>query len=453
MSTKEISQSIALDKSKSGQLSWKERISYGCGDTACNVVYGVVGTLLTLFYTDYAGIPIMTVGLVLMISRVFDGISDLIMGFVVERTNSKWGKARPWLLWMAVPYAITAVAMFAVPQTSSTLQFWYIFVSYNACTTFIYTAINVPYGTLSSLMTRDSHERSILSVVRQSMSPLGRMVVVTCTMPLVKLFGDDQMAWVKAMSIWSVMAIALLLICFKNCVERVEFQAEQRQKVSVGTSIKALFSNQYFWAVILLWTATCMHVTVIGTVLPYYSRYILNNDGWMYSVLYFTEMLFLIIGAALCPTLLKKFKTSKKTLSLIGCIIVILSQFLFMLNPTSFKWAMFTGIIRTLGSAPLTGLIFGMIGDVIEFGHWKTGIRQESLIFGAGSLGFKIGTGIASAIISMLMEKSGYISSTLGGVAQPDTVKHMIVRIFELGPILVWLVALIVLVFYKLDKI
>ena len=158
------------------KLSWATRIAYGGGDTACNVVFGMIGTVLTLFYTDYVGISIATVGLVMLISRLFDGVSDVIMGLMVERTNSRWGKSRPWLLWMSVPYAVSAILLFTVPQTTGTLQFLYLLVAYNFCTTVCYTAINLPYGSLSAMMTRASWERDMLSITRMSMSPFGRRV-------------------------------------------------------------------------------------------------------------------------------------------------------------------------------------------------------------------------------------------------------------------------------------
>ena len=158
------------EKNNTASLGWGTRIAYGLGDTACNVVFGMITALLTLFYTDYCGIPVVTVGLVMLISRIFDGSSDVIMGIIVSKTKSKWGKARPWILWMSVPYVLCAVAMFCVPHSSTTVQFWYIFVTYNLCTTVCYTAINVPYGTLSTMMTRSSHERDLLSVVRMALS-------------------------------------------------------------------------------------------------------------------------------------------------------------------------------------------------------------------------------------------------------------------------------------------
>ena len=148
------------------KLGWGTRVAYASGDVACNVVFGMVGTLLTLFYTDYAGINPGTVGLMMLLSRLFDGVSDLIMGIIVEKTNSKWGKSRPWILWMSVPFALSAVLLFTVPHTTPMLQFLYLFVTYNFCTTVCYTAINLPYGSLSAMMTRVSGERDMLSEVR-----------------------------------------------------------------------------------------------------------------------------------------------------------------------------------------------------------------------------------------------------------------------------------------------
>ena len=435
------------------RLSVGERLAYGCGDTACNIVFGMISTLLTLFYTDYAGIPVATVGLVMLISRVFDGTSDVIMGFIVNRTKSRWGKARPWILWMSVPYCVAAVSLFTVPQTSGSLQFWYIFITYNLTTTVLYTAINVPYGTLSTMMVRSSRERDLLSVFRMSMAPVGRIISVTFTMPVVKFFGDTKEAWYKAMLMWSAIAFVMLIICFVRCKERVQVEASSSgdSSVGIGKNLKALVVNRYFWAALILWTVTCVHGTLVGTDLPYYCKYLLGNDSWMYSVLYLAEAGTLVVGAMLCPMLLTKF--SKRDLSLWGCALAIVAHATLILNPRSFTLALVSSIVRALGEAPLTAIVFGMMGDVIEYGQWKTHIRQEALIFGGGSLGFKIGTGITSAVITKLMDASGYMSYAGGSVAQPRSALAMIQNIYLYGPLLIWAIALVVLILYKLDKL
>lgn len=434
------------------KVPWISRIGYGMADTSCNIVYGMINTLLTLFYTDYAGISFVTVGLVMLISRFFDGSSDVIMGVIVSKTRSRWGSSRPWLLWTALPYVITSVALFTVPQTAETLQFWYIFVTYNLCTTVCYTAINVPLGSLSTMMTRDSHERDLLSIVRMTLAPIGRLISVTFTMPVVKLFGNDQAAWVKAMMMWCAIAFVLLLFSFATCKEAVKLP-EKAAKAESGfkKNFFALVRNPYFWATLVLWTVTCVHATLVGTDLPYYCKYIYGNETWMYSSLYLAENITLIVGAMICPLLLSRF--NKRDLSLAGCILAVAAQILFSCNTTSYSWAMLVTILRGIGQAPLTALVFGMMGDVIEYGQWRFHIRQESLVFGGGSLGFKIGTGLTSALISMLLTQAGYISSTTGGAVQPESAKSMIMCLYQFGPIAIWGVAVVVLLFYKLDKI
>lgn len=436
---------------KKKKLSVSTGLCYAGGDVGCNIVFGIIGTLLTLFYTDYVGISAATVGLVMLLSRCFDGFSDLVMGVIVERTNSKWGKSRPWLLWMSIPFALSAVLLFTVPHTIGMLQFLYLFVTYNFCTTICYTAINLPYGSLSSMMIRESSERDKLSVLRMGLSPIGKIVAATCTLPLVKLLGNDQAAWIKVMSVWAVLALALLLLCFFKCEEKVQIEARKKdEKLPVPTMLKALFTNQYFWAVMILWTVQSVSFTITGTILPYYCKYIFNNDTWMYSALFLTETLVLVVGIFVCSPLIKKF--GKRNIAFIGGFVALGGQLLFFLNPYSFGFMVMSCVTRAIGLAPLNAVVFSMVGDVVEFGQWKNHIRQESLIFAGGSIGTKVGAGLASAMITGLLSSSGYVSSSAGITAQPETALEMIVSLYKFGPILIAAVIIVTLFGYKLDK-
>ena len=434
-----------------GKIKWSIRFAYGCGDTACNVVFGMISTLLTLFYTDYVGINPATIGLIMLISRMFDGVSDAIMGLIVERTKSKWGKSRPWILWMSIPFAVSAVLLFAVPHSTAMVQAIYIFVTYNLINTVCYTAINLPYSSLSAMMTRISSERDMLSVVRMGLSPFGRILAVTCTMPVVKLFGNDQSAWIKTMVIWASIAFILLLICFLKCEEKVVIEAQAKQeKIPLKQSLKALVTNQYFWAVVILWTMQNGIYCVTGTILPYYCKYIFHNDTWMYSALYLTETLIIVVATFLSPMLLKKY--GKRNMSLAGACLALVGQLIFCLNPTNLGFMVFSCVIRGLGLAPLNSIVFGFLGDVVEFGQWKNHIRQESLIFAGSSVGMKVGAGLTSAIITGLLSLSGYISSTSGVMEQPDSAIRMIINVYRFAPLVVWVSVIITLSLYKLDK-
>lgn len=435
----------------SGKLSWLTRIAYGLGDTAQNIVWGAM-SILTFFYTDYAGIDPAMVGLVFLISRCFDGFSDVIMGFIVERTNSKWGKSRPWILWMSVPFALSIVLIYTVPQGSSALQFAYLFVTYNFCTTVCYTALNLPYGSLSAMMTRISKERDMLSITRMTLSPLGKILSVSATLPLVKMFGDNQMAWVEVMSIWAVLGLILLLFCFSQCKETVVIEARKKvAKIPVGKSLKCLALNKYFWMAMTIWMMQNVIFYITGTVLPYYCKYIFMNDS-LYSGLYLLETLVTIfVMAVFSPRLLKRF--GKRNMSLAGVIVCFVGHAIFLLNPMDFNWVVFSCVIRGIGFAPVQSVIFGFLGDAVEYGQWKTHIRQEGLIFSGGSVGTKVGSGLTSAALTGLLSYVGYVATSSGAVAQSQDVINMIVSIYEWGPIFVWAVLILVLAFYKLDKV
>lgn len=301
------------------------------------------------------------------------------------------------------------------------------------------------------MMTRISSERDMLSVVRMGLSPLGKIVAVTFTTPLVKLFGNDQAAWVKTMSVWAVLALILLLICFVNCKETVVIAGkENAEKVPVSKGLKLLVTNQYFWAVLLLWMFQSVSFGVSGTILPYYCKYIFQNDTWLYSALYLTEILILVFCIFLCAPLIRKF--GKRNVALAGSVIALAGQLLFFLNPYSIPWMVMSCVTRAIGLAPLNAVVFGMIGDVVEFGQWKTHVRQESLIFAGGSIGTKVGAGVASAAMTGLLSLGGYISTASGGVTQPDSALDMIVNIYKVGPLIVAGGVLLVLLFYHLDK-
>ena len=191
--------------------------------------------------------------------------------------------------------------------------------------------------------------------------------------------------------------------------------------------------------------------SISGTILPYYCKYIFGNDTWMYSALFLTETLTLVAGIFACTPLIRKF--GKRNIALAGSFIALAGQILFFLNPHSFPWMVMSCVARAIGLAPLNAVVFGMVGDVVEFGQWKTHIRQESLIFAGGSIGTKVGAGFASAAMTGLLSMSGYLSSSVGTAAQPDSALNMIISIYKFGPMLIAVVAIITLSLYKLDRV
>ena len=429
-------------------VSFREKICYGLGDSACNVVYGLCSTLLTFFYTDYVGINAFVVGIIFLITRLFDGVSDIIMGFITDRTKSKYGKARPWILWMSVPYAVTFILLFLVPANASqTIQAIYIFVTYNLVNTIVYTALNLPYSTMASLITRDQKSRASTQAWRIFCGPMGKMVVTVSTLPLVKALGDTQRSWIIVSCIFAVIALVLLVVCFFNIEERVVIEAAQNQKVSVGKNLKALVPNQY-WAICLgLWGIMVMMSTVSGTITTYYCKYILGNQD-LYSPIYAAELIAQSIVVLIVPYFVMRF--GKRNLTLAGILLVIVAQLVWITNPMSVGVAMTSAILRGIGVAPLWACVFPMIADCAEFGQWKTHVRQDGMIFSAASVGAKVGGGLASAGIGLLMDSVGYDGLA---AAQSAEALGMIKAICMYAPIIFSAIIVVLCLLYKLDKL
>lgn len=429
------------------KISMREKIAYGLGDTSCNIVVGLTTSLLTFFYTDYIGVSVQMIGLIILISRFFDGGSDIVMGLIVDRTRSKYGKARPWVLWASIPYAIGCVLLFTVPPASDMVKAIYIFITYNFIQTVCYTALNLPYSSLAALMTRNQYERGSINAIRMALSPFGRILATAVTLPLVKLLGNDQRAWIMAAAIYGAIALALLLFCFFNTKERVQLAAEQADtKVPIGTSLKALLKNKYWALGLLLWAMLSVYMTLSGTSLSYYSKWILGNS-LLTSPLYLAEQIPCIVLTFFIPLALQK--VSKRNLALAGAIICIIGQLGLMFNDHSFAFAMVSALCRGIGQAPLMGVVFSFIADSVEYGQYKTHLRLEGLIYSAASVGSKLGGGLMSAAFGWILGWAGY-----DGLQAVQTVATLrtISALFVWGPVIVWGVTAVILLFHRLEK-
>ena len=237
------------------------------------------------------------------------------------------------------------------------------------------------------MMTRNAKERQSLSIVRMGMSPIGKIIAVTLTTPIVKNFlGNDQAAWVTIMIVWAVVAEILLLVCFFNCKEQVVIPGREDAKKAKATPIlkglKALFSNQYFWAVLVLWMIQSVAFSISGTAGQYYTKYVLsgNTAGWtcnlvgfqldaetLQSILVDIEIISMVIFIFLCAPVVRRF--GKRNTAFLGALLAVAAQFVFLINPLDINIVVLTCVLRGIGMAPLNAVVFAMVGDAIEFGQ------------------------------------------------------------------------------------
>lgn len=428
-----------------------EKVAYGFGDLASNLILALTSTMITYFYTNVIGIAAGAVGTIMLVSRIFDGFTDVGMGIVVDKTNTKYGKARPWLLWLAIPFALSAVVLIAIPESfSATAKFVYAFITYNLVTTFLYTAINIPYGTLNSLMTRDQYQRSVINLFRMTMGQTGSLVITAVTLPIINYLGGTHKAWIQITCVYAVLTVVLFLICFKATEERVRTNDsasnEEKDKIPVGVSVKALFNNKYWLILVAVWTIVSMVLTISGTCSTYFAQYILGNNNYM-GLMNAATTAPVIISIPLMAPMIKKW--GKRNIALAGSIVSIVSGLLMLLQPTNLTLLLVACVIRGIGNATIIGTIFAMVADTIEYGQWKTGIRVQGLLYSSSTLGAKIGAGVGAAAVGYVLQFSGFDGMA---ATQTSSTIQAIQILFIIIPIVGAAIQAICLYFYKLDK-
>lgn len=429
-------------------LHMKERIGYGVGDFANNMMYTPVNSFFTYFLTNVAGLGAGVVGTILLISRLLDGVSDLIVGSMMEKIHSKHGKARPWLLWWCIPFAVSLVLMFTAPDFGTTGKIVYAFLTYNLAVTVVYTAINLPFGSLAALMTKNQTERGYLNISKMVFAFGGGMVVNAATLPLVKYFGNDSSAWQKTFLIYGVVAIIFFLIVFFTTKEAVTEEAKKagsEEKVNIPQALKSLIKNKYWMILLAIFFLNSVVNAFIG-VNVYYAQYIMNDDSLVGNLSIFQNIAS-FAAFAVCTGIIRKI--GKQKIAISGVAISFIGYAMVLLNPTSYAVLYIAAIIKGVGNAALSGVMYGMLADTVEYNDWKSGIRAEGLVFSANSIGQKIGSGIGSAVLGWVLAAFGFVSSS---AAQPTSAISGIRVIFLYVPLVVFAIMFIILLFYKLDK-
>lgn len=380
-------------------LHMKERIGYGVGDFANNMMYTPVNSFFTYFLTNVAGLGAGVVGTILLVSRLLDGVSDLIVGSLMEKIHSKHGKARPWLLWWCIPFAVSLVLMFTAPDFGTTGKIIYAFLTYNLAVTVVYTAINLPFGSLAALMTKNQTERGYLNISKMVFAFGGGMVVNAATLPLVKYFGNDSSAWQKTFLIYGVVAIIFFLIVFFTTKEAVTEEAKKagsEEKVNIPQALKSLIKNKYWMILLAIFFLNSVVNAFIG-VNVYYAQYIMNDDSLVGNLSIFQNIAS-FAAFAVCTGIIRKI--GKQKIAISGVAISFIGYAMVLLNPTSYAVLYIAAIIKGVGNAALSGVMYGMLADTVEYNDWKSGIRAEGLVFSANSIGQKIGSGIGSQFLA-----------------------------------------------------
>lgn len=425
-------------------VSIREKIAYGLGDTASNIVFQTVMLFLTFFYTDIFGISPAFVGTMFLLVRVMDAITDPLMGSLTDRTQTRWGKFRPYLLWFALPFGLISVLAFTTPDLPESGKMVYAFVTYTLLM-LAYTAINIPYCALGGVLTADPKERVSVQSYRFVFAMLGGLLVSSLTLPMVEWFGqgDKAKGYQLTMMAMSALGVMLFLICFKGTRERLHPPAEQEAGYRV--LFRSLWQNDQ-WRILCLAAFFLLTGNVLKTTLAiYYVKYYL---GAPQSITLFITlgMVANIVGCMLAQPLARRVCKIKAyiTLQLLAALACVLA---YWIEPEQRALA-FVAYMLWCGLFNMaTPLLWAKMADTVDYGQYKTGVRVTGLVYSSIIFFIKLGLAAGGAAAGWLLAGYGYQADA----EQSAEALNGILTSFTLYPAVGSLIVAVVMCWYKLD--
>lgn len=424
-------------------LKFHNKLAYGAGDMAANFCYNVVTSFILIYLTDTVGLNAGIVGTLMVISRVLDGITDVLAGTLIDRTHTKMGKARPYVLWTIIPVAVCEILLFSTPGMATTLQYVYFFVIYTILNDLFFTMNNVAYSTLSALITANKNEKVQLGVYRFLFATSGSMVVSALTTKMVTGFGGGVAGWRWTAIVYAALFAILELVCVYGVKElpqeELESDAgenrrtEKKEKMSFWKNIRYVAGNQYFIEQLLIGALYNMLNNITTAVGIYYMTYRLGVPE-MLAIFQLSVALPLILGLVFTPMLVKRWGIYKVNLvSMIISTVACIPFAIFGMQGNVAMMLVFSGI-RWLGSAPQIANSNAIIAEIATYSYRKDGVHIEGSIFSCISMGTKIGQGLGTAGAGWLLAAAHY-DGTLA--VQPTSALTMISVIYAVVPLII----------------
>lgn len=401
------------------KISMWKKICYGCGAGGGNVMSTLLASFLLSYYTDTAGIAAAAIGTMFVICRLLDGVTDLAMGGIVDKTHSKLGKARPWLIICAPMMFLGIVLILSVPQSLSEVgKIVYAYITYIFLNCIVYTIFGIAHAALLARMTRDFKDRNTTSTVSSIVNNLAGLIVGTMITGLQIKFG-----WTVTGVILGIIAGVLILIpglTIKEVVGMEDNKGKPVDTIPMKEQLPAVLKNKYFWIALILGALTLfVNANAIGGQI-YYCNVVLKNPMYMAVLMSFGQAPG-IIALFFMPWFSNKF--SKRIFMSCGAVLMILGFILAGLAGTNTSLLLAGTILRSIGIGPMFAGLYAFCADAADYGEWKYGIRSEGLMAASQSIGSKIGIGFGSACTAWILAAAGYIQAApTEQVVQPDSV-------------------------------
>jgi glycoside/pentoside/hexuronide:cation symporter, GPH family len=429
------------------RLSVLDKVGYGFGDFASNFFWQMFAIYIAKFYTDVYLLPAATMGTMLAVTRIADAVFDPMIGAVADRTRTRFGYFRPYLLWMSLPLAAAAIAAFSVPGEGGANHLVYAYVTLTALM-FFYSAINIPYSALLGVLTADTRERNSVSAYRFVMAFLPIFIITSATDPMVRYFGGrDHVAtgWQMAMVVYALIATAVFVVCFLMTRERV--QPPARQQTTLRADLGDLGRNRPWLVLCVVSIAALTYGNIRGTVIVYYFDYVVaNGHGYFQYAMWLGAACFVLGVMASAP--LARYFGKKRFYMLSMAATAVLTVAFYFVPTTNVALVLAMHAAICIASAPTAPLVWSMYADTADYSEWRQGRRATGLVFSAASFSQKLGWALGGAGTGWLLAFFGYVPN----VAQSPGTLHGIVLMMSLIPAVAAVVAMVALAAYELDE-
>lgn len=440
------------------RTSFGEKVGYGFGDMSSSMFWKIFSYYLPFFYSNIFGLRLDQVALLLVVTRIWDAVSDPMMGILADRTRTRWGKYRPYLLFMALPFALCGVLLFTTPNAGPSFKLVWAYVTYILMMT-VYTGINVPYGAMLGVMTDDSDGKTVLSSYRMFFAYAGSFIALFCWEPLCKALGgyDCAAGWQHAMFVIATVCLVLFLLCFGMTREKLHTVST----ASVGSDLKSLLRNAPWW--ILIGAALCSNLfcTVRGSTVAYFFSDVIGADvhlnlgGW--SFLFYAGLFLSIgevcnmIGVALAVPLAARFGKKTTYMMSFAALIVLSAAFFYIpVSGSGYWWMLVLQVLISIFTGVLFPMVWSMYADVSDYAENRDGSASTGLIFSSSSMAQKFGGAFGGAAVMWLLAAFGY-DTTAGAVQTPEALNGLKLLMSWI-PAAVAALAVLVVSFYPLTR-
>jgi len=453
------------------KISLKEKIGYGFGDAASSMFWKIFGMYSLFFYTDVFGITAAAAGTMFLVARLWDSFFDVFVGIISDRTKSRYGKYRPYLLWFAIPFAVMGAITFFAPEFGQTGKLVYAYITYSLMMV-VYSMINVPYASLLGAISSDPNERNSLASYRMAFAFIGSFVTFMLLQPLIDFFSKtfdsetvnqsvhameatvstSPIGWVMGVASIGIICVVLFLLCFSWTKERVN-QIESEENASVKQDLKNLLHNTPWWILVATGLAALLFNAIRDSVAIYYFRdyvrvnYRMGGTGWDITTIYFlVGQAANLIGVIAAPSISAKY--GKKKTYMIAILIAGILSTAFYFIPNNITLILVFQFLISIFAGYVLPLLWSMFADIVDHQELLTGRRATGLIFSSSSMSQKLGWALGAAMSGWVLAMFNYMPDALEQSSQTIFGEQLMI---SLMPAACCLLAFIGMWFYPLS--